>query len=234
MKTLSLFDDAPPAENKKATADVESVNLEDLPALLEGCRRCALHEKATQVVGGQGPTHARLVLVGEQPGNDEDLVGLPFVGPAGRLLSKALLTAGINREEIYLTNAVKHFKWIPSGKRRLHQKPGATEIRACKPWLITELTQIQPRLIVCLGATAAQALMGPSFRVTQELGRIQKSPYGQMMATLHPSAVLRMPDEETQKTALRGLIFNLRDAWLFASDTKPTHEFCAEAREPAH
>jgi uracil-DNA glycosylase len=165
-----------------------------------GCRACPLWERGTQTVFGAGPPSADLVLVGEQPGDEEDVAGLPFVGPAGRFLDRALVEAGIDRRSAYVTNAVKHFKWEPRGKRRIHQKPTAGEVRACLPWLEAELAVIRPRAIVCLGATAAQALLGKDFRVTEHRGAILRSlPLAPLvMATVHPSSILRAPDEEAR------------------------------------
>jgi uracil-DNA glycosylase len=168
-----------------------------LRALAQGCRACGLWAKATQTVFGDGSPTARLLLVGEQPGNSEDLEGAPFVGPAGQLLDRALVEAGIDRAEVYVTNVVKHFKWrrAPSGKRRLHQKPDRAEVEACYPWLRAEVARIHPELIVCLGATAAQAVIGPAFRVTREHGVVRGSELGPALGTIHPSAVLRAPDD---------------------------------------
>ena len=177
----------------------ERPTLPRLRAAAAGCTGCDLYKRATQTVFGEGLVRARVMLVGEQPGNDEDLAGRPFVGPAGRILDRALADAGIDRSDTYVTNAVKHFKWEPRGKRRIHAKPSAAEIGACRPWLEAEIELVQPRVIVCLGATAAQALLGPRFRVTQERGRFVTSalaPY--VLATVHPSAVLRAPDDETR------------------------------------
>ena len=151
------------------------------------------------------------MLVGEQPGNDEDLSGRPFVGPAGKLLDRALEEAGIDRRQAYVTNAVKHFKWEPRGKRRIHAKPNAAEIAACRPWLDAEISLIQPTALVCLGATAAQALLGPRFRVTQERGRFVPSSLARyVLATVHPSALLRAPDEETRHREMRRFVDDLR------------------------
>ncbi len=151
------------------------------------------------------------MLVGEQPGNDEDLSGRPFVGPAGKLLDRALEEAGIDRRQAYVTNAVKHFKWEPRGKRRIHAKPNAAEIAACRPWLDAEISLIQPTALVCLGATAAQALLGPRFRVTQERGRFVPSSLARyVLATVHPSALLRAPDEETRHREMRRFVEDLR------------------------
>jgi uracil-DNA glycosylase family protein len=165
-----------------------------------GCRGCDLYKLGTQTVFGEGPQHARVMMVGEQPGDEEDIKGHPFVGPAGRLLDTALIEAGIDRQTVYMTNAVKHFKWKPAGKRRLHQKPNASEVAACKPWLYGELEVIHPEIVVCLGATAAQSLLGPEFRVTKERGQWLEFEDGQkIIATIHPSAVLRAGDEREQE-----------------------------------
>ncbi|HET6328666.1 MAG TPA: UdgX family uracil-DNA binding protein [Planctomycetaceae bacterium] len=159
------------------------------------CEGCPLYRDATQTVFGEGPADAQLVLVGETPGDQEDLQGRPFVGPAGRLLDEAIAEAGLNRKEVYVTNVVKHFKWEPRGKRRLHKKPSAREMAACRPWLDAEIDLIEPRVIVCLGATAAQALLGPTFRVTRQRGQVLKTARGaKAVATHHPSAILRAPD----------------------------------------
>ncbi len=189
----------------------ERLTLSGLAAAAEGCTACDLYRQATQTVFGEGPRRAAAVLVGEQPGDQEDLVGKPFVGPAGRVLDEALAAAGIAREEVYLTNAVKHFKWVSRGKRRIHQKPNLGEVRACRPWLEAELAVIEPRGIVCLGATAAQALLGPQFRITRDHGQFFESPLaGWVTATLHPSAILRMPDEAAREAARAELIADLR------------------------
>lgn len=175
----------------------EARTLDELRDLAAGCRACELWARATQTVFGDGPASARVLIVGEQPGNSEDLEGAPFVGPAGRLLDRALTDAGIDRHEVYLTNVVKHFKWrrAPSGKRRIHARPDRGEIEACRPWLEAEVGRLGPELIVCLGATAAQALLGRGFRVTREHGRVLASDLGPTLATIHPSAVLRASDE---------------------------------------
>lgn len=164
------------------------------------CRGCDLYKNATQTVFGEGQIGSGVIFVGEQPGDEEDLTGRPFVGPAGRLFDKALAEAGIDREKIYLTNTVKHFKWKPKGKRRIHEKPNASEINACDPWLRSEIALIKPRILVCLGATAAQALLGKQFRVTQMRGQWLDSPLAQKtIATIHPSAILRTPDDLRDK-----------------------------------
>jgi DNA polymerase len=179
-----------------ATAWVPAVlSLPKLVAASKNCEGCDLFRHATQTVFGEGPARARVMMVGEQPGDREDLQGKPFVGPAGRLLDKALMEAGVDRSQIYVTNAVKHFKFEERGKRRIHAKPNAIEIAACHPWLEAEATLLRPELIVCLGATAAQALMGRDFRITKERGKILEHPWSRaLLATVHPSALLRAPD----------------------------------------
>ena len=175
-----------------ATFLPDARNLTALREAAEHCRGCPLYKDATQTVFGAGPATARVMLVGEQPGDVEDRQGKPFVGPAGRLLDRMLAEAGIPRPKVYLTNAVKHFKWTPRGKRRLHGKPSSREIFACRPWLEAELAAIEPELLVLLGATAAQALLGSQFRITRQHGQPQASPWAPWtMATYHPSAVLR-------------------------------------------
>src|SRR5438552_1936992 len=175
------------------------------------CKACDLWERGTQTVFGAGARRAEVVFVGEQPGNEEDLTGKPFVGPAGRLLDDALLEAGIDRTQTYVTNVVKHFKWEPRGKRRIHKKPNAREITACRPWLEAEISLVKPKVIVCLGATAAQALLGPKFRVSKQRGQLIEStlaPY--IMATVHPSSILRAPDDETRRTEKRHFVDDLK------------------------
>jgi DNA polymerase len=175
------------------------------------CEACPLYRNATQTVFGEGPVGARLLLVGEQPGDQEDLQGRPFVGPAGQLLDWALVKAGIDRSETYVTNAVKHFKWVPRGKRRIHSKPSSLEIKACRPWLDEELRLIKPEVILCLGATAAQALLGAAFRVTRERGRFVPSNLApHVMATVHPSSLLRIEDDDERKAAIREFVRELR------------------------
>lgn len=185
-----------------------------LPALREasrGCRGCPLWERGTQTVFGAGAVGAELMLVGEQPGNEEDLEGAPFVGPAGRLLDDALAAVGIDRGRTYVTNAVKHFKWEPRGKKRIHQKPSAGEIQACSPWLLAELTAVRPGALLCLGATAAQALLGRSFRVTARRGELLTTPWAPLtLATVHPSSILRAPDGDTRRAELARFIEDLR------------------------
>ena len=173
--------------------------LEKVRAEARGCTRCPLYKLGTQTVFGEGPVKARVIMIGEQPGDQEDLAGRPFVGPAGKLLDRALAEAGIARKDVYVTNAVKHFKWKPAGKRRLHQKPNAREIAACRVWLDTELELVEPELVVALGATAGQALMGRSFRVTQLRGEVLEAPFGKrLVATMHPSSILRTPSGDRE------------------------------------
>jgi DNA polymerase len=178
-----------------------------------GCRGCDLYKDATQVVFGAGPARARLVFVGEQPGDQEDRQGEPFVGPAGALLDRALADAGIPRSAVYVTNAVKHFKWEPRGKRRIHKKPRASEIAACRPWLEAELRAITPDVVVCLGATAAQSVFGAQFRLMQQRGTLLPSALSaRTLATIHPSAVLRAPDAEGRREAYDLLVSDLKIA----------------------
>ena len=177
-----------------------------------GCRACDLWKKGTQTVFDEGGRSAELMFVGEQPGDREDLAGRPFVGPAGQLLDEALEEAGIDRRVVYVTNVVKHFKWKARGKRRIHDKPSWSEIAACRPWLEAELAVVQPRILVLLGASAAQALLGRAFRVTRSRGEIMEAtgfaPY--VMATIHPSAVLRAPDAAARREEQRLLVEDLR------------------------
>lgn len=183
-------------------------DLEKLRAAAPACQGCDLYRHATQVVFGEGPQDAKVVMVGEQPGDEEDRKGQPFVGPSGRLLSKAMREAGLDREKIYVTNAVKHFKFIERGKRRIHAKPSGIEISACNPWLEAELTAIEPELVVCLGAAAAQSLMGRAFRITAERGKFFPHRWAkELVATVHPSAILRAPGryEEEYNLFLRDL-----------------------------
>src|SRR5688500_12777815 len=178
-----------------------------------GCRRCDLWKRGTQTVFGEGPSGASVMLVGEQPGDQEDLAGAPFVGPAGQLLRESLVEAGLDPEEVYLTNAVKHFKWEPRGKRRIHEKPNREEIAACRPWLEAELAVVQPRVLVCLGATAAQALLGRDVRVTRDRGRPIESELAPVaFATVHPSSILRAPDDESRRLERSLFVDDLRVA----------------------
>lgn len=188
----------------------ERLSLRALAAAAQSCRGCDLWCDATQTVFGEGPKRARLMLVGEMPGNDEDLAGKPFVGPAGRVLDKALREASIERRDAYVTNVVKHFKWEPRGKRRLHKKPNAAEIRACRPWFDAELEVVRPEVLVCLGATAAKALLGPGFRVSREHGRpvaCDLAPF--VTATQHPSAILRARDSRSRAQMMETFVGDL-------------------------
>jgi len=188
-----------------------SLTVSRLRQAAQGCRGCHLYRNATQVVFGEGLVRSRLMLVGEIAGDEEDLVGRPFVGPAGRILDQGLEEAGIDRDEAYVTNVVKHFKWEPKGKRRLHKKPDADEIRACLPWLEAEIAVVRPEVIVCLGATAARTLVGPSFRVTRDHGHFVDSPLAaHVTATLHPSAILRRPTDAERREEMRRFVADLR------------------------
>jgi len=184
----------------------------DLRKAAAGCQACDLWKLGTQTVFGEGGTHVRVMLVGEQPGDQEDLQGRPFVGPAGRILDKALAEAGIDRDETYVTNAVKHFKWEPRGKRRIHKKPNSIEIAACKPWLEAELSVLKPDVVVCLGATAAQALLGKDFRVSTQRGQLIQSDLApNVIATVHPSSLLRAPDEEARRIETKRFVDDLKE-----------------------
>ena len=190
-----------------------TASLAELADVARSCTACPLHEGGTQTVFGEGPAPAPLLLVGEQPGDREDRAGRPFVGPAGGLLDRALGQAGIDRAEAYVTNVVKHFKWRPAGKRRIHQKPNAAEVAACRPWLDRELELVQPSVVVLLGATAAQALLGRSFRVTQCRGQLlqwDRAPLA--LATVHPSSILRAPDAETREREMTAFVADLKVA----------------------
>ena len=185
--------------------------LSGLKAAAADCKACDLWKKGTQTVFGDGSRRSNVLFVGEQPGNEEDLTGKPFVGPAGKLFNNALEDAGIDRKQTYVTNVVKHFKWEPRGKRRIHKKPNAVEIAACRPWLEAELALLKPEVVVALGATAAQALLGPQFRVTKQRGQFIEStlaPY--VMATVHPSSILRAPDDETRRLEYRRFVDDLK------------------------
>jgi uracil-DNA glycosylase family protein len=205
-----------------AQSVMNRTSLKGLREAARDCKACPLWKRGTQTVFGAGPAHARLFLIGEQPGDEEDRQGLPFVGPAGRLLEQALEAAGIERGEAYVTNAVKHFKWLPvegRGKRRIHQKPNAAEIRACHPWLDAELVTVRPEVIVCLGATAAQALLGAAFRVTKQRGQpIAHQSGARIVATVHPSSILRAPDSETRQDEMRKFVADLRVARALLAD----------------
>ena len=191
-------------ELERSAADFfpKRVTLRTLAEAAQGCRGCGLYRNATQTVFGEGPRDAEMMLVGEQPGDREDVMGRPFVGPAGDVLDRALVEAGIDRDDVYLTNVVKHFKWkaAPRGKRRIHRKPDLHEVLACKPWLEAEIGQIHPLVLVLLGATAAQAMFGSAFRVTKERGTFLDSPLTPAVtATVHPSSILRARDEDRER-----------------------------------
>ena len=197
----------------------DKLSLPSLKDAAADCKACDLWERGTQTVFGEGKRSSMVLFVGEQPGNEEDLSGKPFVGPAGRLFDDALTEAGINRKQTYVTNVVKHFKWEPRGKRRIHKKPNSVEIKACRPWLEAEIALVKPQVIVALGATAAQALLGPQFRVTKERGKFLDSklaPY--LMATVHPSSILRAPDDEARRLEYRSFVDDLKKLARILSD----------------
>jgi uracil-DNA glycosylase len=203
-----------PVSEEDTSVGVQIPSQPTVAALREAAARCTgchLYRNATQTVFGEGPEGASVMLVGEQPGDAEDLAGHPFVGPAGRLLDRCLAEAGIDRKQTYVTNVVKHFKWVPRGPRRIHSKPGSVEIESCFPWLEAEIGVVKPRIVVALGATAAQALFGKKFRVTRDRGRpvpFALAPCA--LATVHPSALLRAPDEETRRREIERFIEDLR------------------------
>jgi DNA polymerase len=216
---------APPRATRTATPAFEGIqipkdaNLADLRELAHTCRACPLFRNATQTVFGEGSAKARWVLVGEQPGDQEDLTGRPFVGPAGKMLDRALAEAGIDRGQCYVTNAVKHFKWEPRGKRRLHKKPSAREIAACRPWLLAELELIAPQFLICLGATAARAVFDRIMKITDARGKLLTTPGAQhTIVTVHPSALLRAPDPQSREEAYRRFV---RDLTLVSGNPEP-------------
>ena len=183
------------------------------------CEACHLYKRATQTVFGEGPKSATMMLVGEQPGDYEDVAGRPFVGPAGKIMDQALEEAGIERSRVYVTNTVKHFKWEPRGKRRIHQKPNSREIAACRPWLEAELRIVKPKLVVAMGATAAQTIFGAGFRVTRERGKVSSSKLApRVLATVHPSSLLRQPDEASREREYRHFVADLRAALRAAKE----------------
>jgi DNA polymerase len=184
--------------------------LPSLRAAVQQCKGCDLWQRGTQAVFGEGKPGAEVMLVGEQPGDQEDLQGRPFVGPAGRVLDKALAAAGIDRDDVYVTNVVKHFKWEPRGKRRIHKKPSGMQIAACRPWFDEEVRAVGPKVIVCMGATAAQALLGPKFKVTQSRGKVIPGGKIPIIATVHPSSILRAPDDDTRHAEMAAFIDDLR------------------------
>ena len=199
-------------------------SLEQLRELAFGCKACDLWLRGTQTVFGEGPVGAQVMFVGEQPGDKEDLEGRPFVGPAGALLDWALSEVEIDRNKVYVTNVVKHFKWEPRGKRRIHKKPNSLQITACRPWLEAEIARVRPKVVVLLGATAAQAIMGTKFRVTQQRGEIVSSSFApHVMATVHPSSILRVPDDESRR----------RERQLFLDDMAALARFLNEQKRLA-
>jgi len=185
----------------------------------KACEACHRYKGATQTIFGEGPKGATMMLVGEQPGDYEDVAGKPFVGPAGKIMDQALEEAGIDRTKVYVTNAVKHFKWEPRGKRRIHQKPNSREIAACRPWLEAELRIVKPKLVVAMGATAAQTIFGPAFRVTRERGKVLSSKLApRVLATVHPSSLLRQPDEASREREYKRFVSDLRAALYAAGE----------------
>jgi uracil-DNA glycosylase family protein len=197
----------------------ETSSLSAVRAAARKCTACHLYKRATQTVFGEGPKRAPIMLVGEQPGDYEDVAGKPFVGPAGKILDRALAEAGINREEVYVTNAVKHFKWEPRGKRRIHKKPNSREIAACRPWMEAEMRLMKPKLVVCLGSTAGQTFFGPSFRVTRERGKVMSSKLApKVVATVHPSSLLRQPDEVSRDREYAHFVVDLKTALKAATE----------------
>ena len=205
MSQGELFDTAEPPVPERASLD-------EVRRAAAGCKACPLWKSGTQTVFGEGAAGATVMFVGEQPGNEEDLEGRPFVWPAGRLLDQALEEGRIDRTQTYVTNAVKHFKWEPRGKRRIHQKPNAAEIAACRPCLESEIELVRPKVIVALGATAAQTLLGRGFRVTKQRGVPVESPLAEfVLATVHPSSILRAPDDEARREAMRDFVADLHE-----------------------
>src|SRR5207237_10936884 len=197
----------------------DSSSLAAVAKASRSCTACPLYKHATQTVFGEGPKGATFMLLGEQPGDQEDVAGKPFVGPAGKILDRALEERGLDRKAVYVTNTVKHFKWEPRGKRRIHKKPNSREIAACRPWLEAELRLVKPKLLVCLGATAAQAVFGPSFRVTRERGKVLSSRFApKVLATVHPSSLLRQPDEESRQREYKRFVLDLRTAVKVAAE----------------
>ena len=209
----SLFVSVPEGNRGASSLTAGKSSLASLRLAAAECRACGLWKNATQTVFGEGPGRAAIMFVGEQPGDQEDLAGRPFVGPAGKLFDAALVEARIDRSEVYVTNAVKHFKWSPAprGKRRIHEKPRSSEVNACHPWLVAEITMVQPRILVCLGATAAQALLGKGFSVTRQRGQLIPSALAaHVLATVHPSSILRAGDEQSRKMQMEAFLEDLK------------------------
>ena len=207
-----MTDDELPWDATPFLPQARTPTLDDLRAAARGCRACDLFLTGTQTVFGEGPPRAEVMMIGEQPGDQEDRAGQPFVGPAGRVLDEALVEVGIDRSRVYVTNVVKHFKWVARGRRRIHSKPNAREIRACRPWLEAELADVEPWVVVALGATAAQALLGATFRVTQQRGKPLEgtglAPY--VIATVHPASILRAVDPESREAEGRAFVEDLK------------------------
>jgi uracil-DNA glycosylase family protein len=202
-----------PNEEFRSAPVPPNANLAKLRAAAKKCTACPLYRLGTQTVFGEGPEDARVFLLGEQPGDQEDIQGRPFVGPAGKLLDRALEEAGLERQACYVSNAVKHFKWEPQGKRRLHKKPSAREIAACRPWAEAELARLQPAVLICLGATAAQFVFGSAARVERDRGQVVESPYARCtLITVHPSSLLRQPDAESRAREYGRFVADLRIA----------------------
>ncbi|MFL6505717.1 MAG: UdgX family uracil-DNA binding protein [Candidatus Udaeobacter sp.] len=203
-------------ENEEYARPAQPPDTSSLAAMRQAaahCTACHLYKRGTQTVFGEGPKRVAMMLVGEQPGDYEDVAGKPFVGPAGKIMDRALEDAGIDRSQVYVTNAVKHFKWEPRGKRRIHQKPNSRESAACRPWLEAELRIVNPKLVVAMGATAAQTIFGPGFRVTRERGKVLSSKVApRVLATVHPSSLLRQPDEESREREYKHFVADLRAA----------------------
>jgi uracil-DNA glycosylase family protein len=217
--TESSSDPAESSRSKNPAAPTFPIakSIDDARAQAEKCHACDLYKHATQTVFGEGARKPRILFVGEQPGDQEDQQGHPFVGPAGKLFDTALGQACIDRSTTYVTNAVKHFKWEPRGKRRIHKKPNGAEIAACRPWLETEIALLRPQVVVCLGATAAQTLLGRTFRVTQSRGELLKSTLApHVMATVHPSSILRAPDDESRHREMANFVADLKKLAKFA------------------
>lgn len=212
--------------SRRRSPEPQQVHASSLPSLRQAaasCKACDLWKNATQTVFGEGSPNAAIMLVGEQPGDFEDRAGRPFVGPAGKLLDQALAEAGISRSDVYVTNVVKHFKWSPAerGKRRIHKKPRDSEIQACRPWLDAELAVVKPKILVCLGATAAQALLGKEFRVSRQRGQLIESPLApHVVATVHPSSILRAQDDESRHEQMQAFIQDLKHVARFLKGDK--------------
>jgi len=198
-------------EHARPATPPDSSSLSTIREAAKHCTACHLYKPATQAVFGEGPKKVPIMLVGEQPGDSEDVAGKPFVGPAGKIMDRALEEVGIDRKQVYVTNAVKHFKWEPRGKRRIHQKPNSREVAACRPWLEAELRLVKPKLVVALGSTAGQAIFGSAFRVTRERGKVLSSRLApKVVATVHPSSLLRQPDEASRQQEYAHFVADLR------------------------